>query len=160
MGKATPGKVQPQSRKRVTGAGKKPRVFTGWKVCKNLLRKSMKEIRKGSFQLIHVLTCSELLHGVEAEVNWYIGGNSYVTLPPAVAEARPGVYLAKVYLGLFGQGFTAASIKRLRWLGARKEFMKMAKLPNSIKYLGKNKHSRLMEMLNFNCDSSEVEEVE
>ena len=90
MGKATPGKVQPQSRKRVTGAGKKPRVFTGWKVCKNLLRKSMKEIRKGSFQLIHVLTCSELLHGVEAEVNWYTGGNSYVTLPTAVAEKRPG----------------------------------------------------------------------
>ena len=90
MGKATPGKVQPQSRKRVTGAGKKPRVFTGWKVCKNLLRKSMKEIRKGSFQLIHVLTCSQLLHGVEAEVNWYTGGNSYVTLPTAVAEKRPG----------------------------------------------------------------------
>ena len=120
----------------------------------------MEEIRKGSFQLIHVLACSELLHGVEAEVNWYIGGNSYVTLPPAVAPARPGVYLARVHLGLFGQGWTAASIKYLRWMGARKEFMKMAKLPNSIKYLGKNKHSRLMEMLNFNCDSSEVEEVE
>ena len=73
MGKATPGKVQPQSRKRVTGAGKKPRVFTGWKVCKNLLRKSMKEIRKGSFQLIHVLTCTAC-----SEVNWYTGGNSYV----------------------------------------------------------------------------------
>ena len=85
MGKATPGKVQPQSRKRVTGAGKKPRVFTGWKVCKNLLRKSMKEIRKGSFQLIHVLTCTAC-----SEVNWYTGGNSYVTLPTAVAEKRPG----------------------------------------------------------------------
>ena len=76
------------------------------------------------------------------------------------SEARPGVYLAKVYLGLFGQGFTAASITRLRRLGARKEFMKMAKLPHVIKSIGKNKHRRLMEMLNLNRDSSEVEEVE
>ena len=158
MGK-TKRKKKPQSRKRGTAvAEKKPRDFKGWKVCENLLHQSMEEIRKGPFQLIHVLACSELLHGVEAEVNWYIGGNSYVTLPPAVAEVVPGVYLAKVYLGLFGQGFTAASITRLRWLGARKEFMKMAKLPNSI--IGKDKHGRLMEMPTFNCDSSEVEEVE
>ena len=103
MGKATPGKVQPQSRKRGTaGAKKKPgsskaqkNKLRAWKACENLLRKSMEEIRKGSFQLIHVLACSELLHGVEAEVNWYTGGNSYVTLPTAVAEERPGVYLAK-----------------------------------------------------------------
>ena len=168
MGKATPGKVQPQSRKRVTGAGKKPRVFTGWKVCKNLLRKSMKEIRKGSFQLIHVLTCSELLHGVEAEVNWYTGGNSYVTLPTAVAEKRPGVYLAKAKFIRFkdfpedeqGPQTAAASISHLRWLGARKEFMKIAKSPNSIKHIRKNQHQHLMEMLNFNCDSSDVETVE
>ena len=170
MGKATPGKVQPQSRKRVTGAGKKPRVFTGWKVCKNLLRKSMKEIRKGSFQLIHVLTCSELLHGVEAEVNWYIGGNSYVALPTAVAAKRPGVYLAKAKFIRFkdfpeepedeqGPERAVASISHLRWLGARKEFMKIAKSPNSIKHIRKNQHQRLMEMLNFNCDSSDVETV-
>ena len=85
MGK-TKRKKKPQSRKRGTAvAEKKPRESKGWKVCKNLLRKSMKEIRKGSFQLIHVLTCSAC-----AEVNWYTGGNSYVTLPTAVAEKRPG----------------------------------------------------------------------
>ena len=128
----------------------------------------MERIRKGSFQLIHVIACSELMHGIEAEVDWYIGGNSYVTLPTAVAEKRPGVYLAKAKFLRFkdfpedeqGPQTAAASISRLRWLGARKEFMKMAKLPNVIKSIGKNKHRRLMEMLNFNCDSSEVEEVE
>ena len=128
----------------------------------------MEEIRKGSFQLIHVLACSELLHGVEAEVNWYLGGNSYVILPTAVAETRPGIYLARAKFirpkGLpedeQGPETAAASITCLRWLGARKKFMKMAKLPNSIKHLGKNKHNRLMEMLNFNCDSSEEMEVE
>ena len=169
MGKTTPANVQPQSRKRGTaGAEKKPREFKGWRVCKQLLRKSMKEIRQGSFQLIHVLTCSELLHGVEAEVNWYTGGNSYVTLPTAVAEKRPGVYLAKAKFLRFkdfpedeqGPQTAAASISRLRWLGARKEFMKIAKSPNSIKHIGKNKHDHLMEMLNFNCDSSDVETVE
>ena len=130
----------------------------------------MEEIRKGSFQLIHVLTCSELLHGVEAEVNWYTGGNSYVTLPTAVAEKRPGVYLAKAKFIRFkdfpeepedeqGPERAVASISHLRWLGARKEFMKIAKSPNSIKHIRKNKHEHLMEMLNFNCDSSDVETV-
>ena len=170
MGK-TKRKKKPQSRKRGTAvAEKKPRESKGWKVCKNLLRKSMKEIRKGSFQLIHVLTCSELLHGVEAEVNWYTGGNSYVTLPTAVAEKRPGVYLAKAKFIRFkdfpeepedeqGPERAVASISHLRWLGARKEFMKIAKSPNSIKHIGKNKHDHLMEVLNFNCDSSDVETV-
>ena len=93
MVKTTRAKAQPQSQKRRTAvavARQKRRGFKGWKVCENLLRQSMEEIRKGSFQLIHVLACSELLHGVEAEVNWYTGGNSYVTLPTAVAEKRPG----------------------------------------------------------------------
>ena len=152
MGKTTRANVQPQSRKRGTaGAEKKPREFKGWKVCKNLLRKSMKEIRKGSFQLIHVLTCSELLHGVEAEVNWYTGGNSYVTLPTAVAEKRPGVYLAKAKFMRFkdfpedeqGPETAVASISRLRWLGARKEFMKIAKLPNSISTLARTNMTTL-----------------
>ena len=106
----------------------------------------MEEIRKGPFQLINVLCCSKLLHGVEAEVNWYIGGNSYVALPTAVAAKRPGLYLAKAKFVRFkdlpedeqGPQTAAASITCLRWLGARKEFMKMAKLPNSIKYLGKD----------------------
>ena len=128
----------------------------------------MKEIRKGSFQLIHVLTCSELLHGVEAEVNWYTGGNSYVTLPTAVAEKRPGVYLAKAKFIRFkdipedeqGPQTAAASISHLRWLGTRKEFMKIAQSPICIKHTGKRKHDRLMEMLTFNCDCSDVETVE
>ena len=128
----------------------------------------MDKIRKGSFQLIHVIACSELMHGIEAEVNWYIGGNSYVALPTAVAAKKPGVYLAKakfIRIKDFpdedeGPQTTIASITRLRWLGARKEFMQLAELPTVIKYLGKNKHHRLMEMLNFNSDPSEVEAVE
>ena len=59
-----------------------------------------------------------------------------------------------------GPQTATASITHLRWLGARKEFMKIAKSPNSIKHIGKNKHDLLMEMLNFNCDSSDVETVE
>ena len=58
-----------------------------------------------------------------------------------------------------GPDTAVASISRLRWLGARKEFMKIAKSPNSIKHIRKNKHEHLMEMLNFNCDSSDVETV-
>ena len=131
MVKTTRAKAQPQSRKRGTAvavAKKKPRGFKGWKVCENILRQSMEHIRKGSFQLIHVLTCSELLHGVEAEVNWYTGGNSYVTLPTVVTKKRPGVYLAKAKFMRFkdfpedeqGPETAVASISRLRWLGARK----------------------------------------
>lgn len=128
----------------------------------------MAELRKGSYQLIHLLACSQLMHGVEAEVNWYIGGNSYVTMPTAVADSRPGVYLAKAkFIGKKDipeddQGPQAAivSLTGLRWLGARNEFIRMAKKSYSIKYLGKNKHNRLMEMLNCNCEPMEVEEVE
>ena len=126
------------------------------------------EIRKGSTQLIHVLFCSVLMHGIEADVNWYTGGNSYVTLPTAVAENRPGIYLANAKFNRMkdlpeedqGPQTAIASITRLRWLGARNEFLKIATCPNSVRQLGKNKHDRLMEMLNANCDSSEVEDVE
>ena len=169
MGKTRRAKVVPQSRKRGTAVAEtKPRVFKGWTVCEKLLRKSFKEIRTGSSQLIHVLGCSALMHGFEAEVNWFTGGNSYVTLPTAVAERRPGVYWAKAKFTRTkelseddeGPQTATASITHLRWLGARNEFMKMARLPNTIKDLGKKKHECLMEMLNFNCESSEVEEVE
>ena len=183
MGKTTKATPHPQSRKRRTAvansrsavadretavAERRPGVFKGWDLCQRLLRKNLKEIRKGSTQLIHVLVCSVLMHGIEADVNWYTGGNSYVTLPTAVAEKRPGIYLANAKFKRMkdipeedqGPETAIASITRLRWLGARNDFLKVAKCPNSVKQLGKKKHDRLMEMLNVNCDSSEVEDVE
>ena len=168
MVKTTRAKAQPQSQKRRTAvavARQKPRGFKGWKVCENLLRQSMERIRKGSFQLMHVLACSELMHGVDAEVNWFIGGNSYVTLPTAVAEKRPGVYLAKAKFirtkdipeDEQGPQTAIASITCLRWLGSRNAFMKMATSPKCIEKVGKSKHDRLMEMLNYDCDPGEEE---
>ena len=87
-----------------------------------------------SMSLIHVIASSGLLHGFQAEVNWYTGGNGYVTLPTAMAVKKPGVYLVKAkhirWLDLSeedqGPQTPSASITHLRWLGTRSQFVKMA----------------------------------
>ena len=135
------------------------KLSKGWKACVKFLRKDYKEMcnaSRPSVQLLRITSCSELMHGFEAEVNWYTGGNEYVTLPTAVAEAKPGVYLAKTkWLRLkdfaqddVGPQTPVASIDHLRWLGTTRELMAMTKA--SRKELGKKKYDRLVEMLACN----------
>ena len=143
------------------------KTVVGSRVCNRMFRKSFKEIRKGSYQVIHVLACCELMHGIEAAVHWCAGGSSLVTLPTAVAEIKPGVYLARAKFNRMkdipkddrGPETPIASLTHLRWLGARDEFIMMAESPQCIKAFGKNKHNHLMQMLSCGCNSSEVEEL-
>ena len=147
-------------------AEQQPRGFEGWGACKRHLRRQFQEIRKGSSQLVHVLACSKTVHGIEAAVNWYIGGNELVTMPSAVAVPLPGVYLVRAkFIRMHGvldvdqwSGRPRPSLTHLRWLGARDEFIKMARCSRMA--LGKNKHRHLMQMLSFDVFSSiEVEEL-
>ena len=137
-------------------------IFKGWTTAADFLRNDCKKL-PGPCQavsLIHVISCSGLLHGVQAEVNWYTGGNGYVTLPNAIAEKKPGVYLAKAkHMGWEdlddedrGPQTPSASITHLRRLGTRSQFVKMADEKGTA--FGKKKYERLMEMLTFNVDDS------
>ena len=129
------------------------RKVKGWKKCVKFLRKDYTEMcntARSSVQLLQVNWCSAQMHGLEAEVNWYIGANSIAELPTAVAP-MPGVYLAKTtWLALpVGPPTPMASITNLRWLGTTSELLEMTKA--SRKELGKRKYGRLVQMLTRNC---------
>ena len=140
-------------------ADKEPECFKGWTIATEFLRQDCKEQRT---ELVHVISCSELMDGVQAEVNWYTGGNSYVTLPKTAAAKRPGVYLVKAnhiqWMDLSdedqGPQTPSASITHLRWLGTRSQFVKVADARGV--ELGKKKVGLLTEMLNVNVDSSDT----
>jgi hypothetical protein len=135
----------------------------GWRTCVNFLSKDYTEMcdtARNSLQLIQINACSALMHGVQADVNWYIGGNSYVELPAAVAAVRPGVYLAMTTWFRMGPNFPeedagpeapVASINHLRWLGTANKFLEMVRASRNT--LGKKHYDRLVEMLTFYCDS-------
>lgn len=129
----------------------------GWKACVKFLRNDRADCSKrAKSQLIRVIACSALWHGMEAEVNWYTGGNAYVQLPTAVAVAMPGVYLVKATWSHVrgddgGPDSPVASIDHLRWLGTALEILEMTEAFG--KELGKKQYDRLVEMLTFNCDS-------
>ncbi len=163
----------PQSRAkapqpRVKGAGKiagQGAATRRWKACVKFLAKDYSEISKkpmDTVQLLCLISCSALVHGISAEVNWYIGGNSIVTLPAATAEAKPGAYLANTTWSQFGaedySEMPVASIDHLRWLGTASELMTMTRA--SRKELGNQKYARLVEMLTFNCDPGSDEAIE
>ena len=160
MGKATPTKKGKSS---TAVAAPEPRIFKGWATLAEFLQKDSTEQRSESSDtthLIHIISCSEVNRGFQAEVNWYTGGNGYVTLPNAVAEKKPGVYLAKAkHMGWEdlddedrGPQTPSASITHLRRLGTRSQFVKMADEKGTA--FGKKKYERLMEMLTFNVDDS------
>ena len=117
-------------------------------------------------QLLHVNACSALMTGMQADVDWYIGGNAYVNLPTAVAEVPNGVYLAKTKWYTLkgcpdeevGPETATASISNLRWIGTTGEVTEM--IMASQKELGKRKYNRLVEMLTINCGSSQSEDVD
>ena len=130
--------------------------YTDFKECPN------------DFQLIHVISCSRNIHGFLADVNWYTGGNSYVTLPNITAEKKPGVYLVKAkriqwHYQLWMVGFT--SITHLRWLGTCSQCATIAKdkgtdlAPYGLSWFGEKELELLMEMLSANADSECVSAV-
>ena len=99
-----------------------------------------------------------MIHGIEADVNWYIGGNAFVTVAAPHSRGAwrcPGVVVAKTtFLQVrdldgddVGPHTIHARISNIRWLGYTDEFMAMTRA--SRKELGKKKYDRLMEMMTF-----------
>ena len=137
----------------------------GWKKCIDFLSKGCTETcdkSRNSVQLLQINGCSALMQGVQADVNWFIGGSAYVELPAAVAAVRPGVYLAMttwfpmVPRSEMGPETPVANISRLRWIGTAQEIFEMVRASRNT--LGKKRYDRLVEMLTFNVDSpSELE---
>ena len=137
----------------------------GWKKCIDFLSKGCTETcdkSRNSVQLLQINGCSALMQGVQADVNWFIGGSAYVELPAAVAAVRPGVYLAMttwfpmVPRSEMGPETPVANISRLRWIGTAQEIFEMVRASRHT--LGKKRYDRLVEMLTFNVDSpSELE---
>ena len=130
-----------------------------WITCLRHMRKDWRETgtaHPNCLQLICIVECSQLFHGREAEVNWYTGGNSYVTINPAVAVPGPGVYLAKAKFAHkkgekgpsddeeAGPEIPVASILQLTRLGTTGDFMTMAN--ECKKTLGKKKFDLLKQM--------------
>ena len=131
----------------------------GWKACMRMLpdtrqrqRQKHRASHKG-LQLFHIKECSELMHGMEANVAWYTGGREAVTLPEEDEEAAPGVYTGICH-PLWdrvadeedaGPQTPVAGITQLRWLGTTRDFIKFAKESRSD--LGEQRYARLMEML-------------
>ena len=126
--------------------------------------KPIGEGRQNSVQLLAMISCSMLYHVCEADVNWYTGGNSYVSLPKSELSGGPGpgVYLAKTKIlnkaavadPDFGPDAIAAEITNLRYLGTIDEFRKHTM--ESKAELGQRKYERLMEMLTAGMWSDET----
>ena len=121
---------------------------------------------KDSFQLIRIIEGTKLMHGFQAEVNWYTGGNSYVTLPTAVAAKGfqgPGFYLAMTkWVRMkdvpeedWGPQTPVASICKLRWKGTDIYFRSILSDLLTRKILGKKKYNRLLQMLDRPSDAEE-----
>ena len=160
----------PQSRHKKTQSCARTPVKRpkGWRACTKFLSgTSEPKLRasNGHDQLLRIIQSSHVLNGVEAEVNWYSGGNSYVALPASVAEVMPGVYLAKARFtprrhhadDESGPQAKTASIWHLRLLGTAGEFITATK--ENRKTLGRTKTSRLIQMLSEPIQSSpDVEE--
>ena len=135
-------------------------TFKGWVAVAEFLRAEPRGDVSNALQLIHVLSCSRLEVGFQAEINWYTGGNNYVTLPYAVVEKTPGVYFARAKHIRWldkpdedeGPETPSASISHLRWLGTRHQFLKAVKEKG--RDFGKKKFALLMEMLTVNVGSS------
>ena len=168
MGKATPTKKGKSS---TAVAAPEPRIFKGWATLAEFLQKDSTEQRSESSDtthLIHIISCSEVNRGFQAEVNWYTGGNSYVTLPNTVAERKPGLYLAKgkrIRWHYPPWMARLTSITHLRWLGTRSQCAQIAKEKGTdlatygLSWFGKTELELLMEMLSANADSECVSAV-
>jgi hypothetical protein len=182
----TKAKQAPQSRKTAPSDAKRlknvgaqifdtmveRRKVKGWKKLVKFLRTDYATMCSGfqqrcwspgrsSVQLLQINWCSARMHGVEAEVNWYIGLEGIVHLPTAVAATVPGVYLAKTTWSTppTGPPTPMASITNLRWIGFTREFLEVltfleldGRLLGDDCGLDKTKYDRLVHMLTFNCD--------
>jgi hypothetical protein len=118
---------------------------------------------KDSFQLIRIIEGTKLMQGFQAEVNWYTGGNSYVTLPTAVAAngfQGPGFYLAMTKWVRMKDvpeedlrpETPVASICKLRWKGTHHYFRSIISDVHARKVLGNKKVCRLLQMLDRPSD--------
>ena len=172
MGKTTRASITKKSRCSTASAEKEPVVLEGWITLGKFLRGDCKELRWvcpdwGSLQLIHVISCSRVgvhvsptWHDFVADVNWYTGGYSTVTLPTAVAEKKTGVYLARAkHIRWHYPPSLArlASITNMRWLGTRDQIVKMANERG--RDLDKNQLQLLIEMLSVNSVSTARSEI-
>ena len=112
-------------------------------------------------ELIHIISCDRVNNEIQAEVNWYTGGNHYVTLT-AFAVKSPGVYFAQARhvpwtdLSEEDQGpqTPCATISHLRWLGTRRQFLNAAHKKK--KDIGKKTLTSLIDMLTHSVDSSDA----
>ena len=97
-----------------------------------------------------------MLHGIEAQVRWYAGGDDLVSLPTAVAALVPGVYMVKPKFfpvkstddDDYGPHTPVASISQLRWLDTMSEFdRRVMVLGRFSAFLDQEKYQRLRTML-------------
>jgi hypothetical protein len=182
--KKAPSVLKKPSTKKAPSVLKKPSVkmWPAWnwflrqgyqELCKapqslpNSSKAKAPQSRKHSLKLVHVTWSGEIYHSaidevvIEAYVNWFQGGTSCVSLPAAVAEVDPGVYLAEVQYAPNlkdvaeedqGPKQIAASLTDLWWVGTRSEFMQEA--ARAGKELGKKKRDKLMTMLTSKCNNA------
>jgi len=128
----------------------------GWKACLDFLHDEGGKTYKATWpkpHLIQIHACHRILGGVQAQVAWYVGGNDLADVlegGAAVAEPRPGVYLATATWywhtsTQVGEAGAVASLENLRWLGTTTEFLATTRA--SKKTLDQEKYDRLVIML-------------
>ena len=144
-------KEVPQSRTKAGGGvrGRGAVGTPGWTACLRFIAAEPKLFETD--QLLHINSCTRLMVGVQAEVNWYAGGNAYVDM---TREVSPGVYLGTTswYPVMWASpDECVAQIRHLRWLGPTREFLEATHASRG--GLGNIRYRRLVAMLPFNVDT-------
>ena len=110
--------------------------------------------------LVKVNCCSNLLHGIQAEVNLLPGGNEGVRVPDSIGMLRQGsVYMVDCRFDDYSEGGTCldeevfCELQKAKFVGSHKEFENLVKhctLSRTMK--------RLVEgMLTFNAEATHSE---
>ena len=144
------------------GPSRKP-LAKGWAEITRFLQKDAKAHHRDSpshKELIHILACSWVNGELQAEVNFYTGGNHYVAFTPVVTEKAPGIYFATTKHVKWsdlseedrGPQTPVATVSHLRWLGTRRDFL--GTLTENSRHLGKKKLGMLKDMLTHNVGES------
>ena len=105
--------------------------------------------------LVKVNCCSNLLHGIQAEVNLLPGGNEGVRVPDSIGMLRQGsVYMVDCRFDDCSEGgkclddYASCELQKAKLVGSQKEFEKLVKrctLSRTMKRL-------VEEMLTFNSE--------
>ena len=107
--------------------------------------------------LAKILSCSNLLHGIQAEVNFLPGGNELVRVPDSIGMLRQGsVYMVDCRFDDCSEGgkclddYASCELQKAKLVGSQKEFENLVKrctLSRTMK--------RLVEgMLTFNSEAT------